>query len=164
MVSNCWARWSITCSTSLRAVRMTERVVFARLSEAPILVQDCVDAVESSTAGAVVTFAGVVRNHDGGRAVTLLEYEAHPSAGDVIAAVARQVADEFDAVTIAVAHRSGSLEVGETALACAVSSAHRSEAFAACARLVDAVKAQVPIWKRQHFADGSTEWVAAHSE
>jgi molybdopterin synthase catalytic subunit len=142
---------------------MTERVVVAQISPEPISIEECVAAVESVTAGAVVTFAGVVRNHDGGRGVSLLEYEAHPSAGEVIASVASQVAEEFSSVTIAVEHRSGSLAVGDVALACAVSAAHRAEAFAACARLVDAVKEQVPIWKRQHFTDGDVEWVAAHA-
>jgi molybdopterin synthase catalytic subunit len=141
---------------------MTERVVFARVSSVEISVEECVRAVEHSGAGAVVTFAGIVRNRDGGREVVSLEYEAHPSAAQVLERVATAVAEEFDAVTIAVEHRSGTLVVGELALACAVSSAHRSEAFTACARLVDAVKHEVPIWKRQLFVDGTDEWVAAH--
>jgi molybdopterin synthase catalytic subunit len=142
---------------------MTDRVVFARISAEPITVEDCVRAVENESAGAVVTFAGVVRNHDDGRGVSALEYEAHPTSGDVIAQVAQSVAERFDAVTIAVAHRSGSLTIGETALACAVASAHRREAFEACAALVDAVKELVPMWKLQTFTDGTQEWVAAHA-
>jgi len=141
---------------------MTDRVPLARISAETISVDDCVALVESATAGAVVTFAGIVRNHDGGRGVVSLEYEAHPSAGDVIAEVAQEVAAEFSSVTIAVEHRSGTLAVGETALACAVASAHRREAFDACAALVDAVKHRVPMWKLQRFADGTEEWVAAH--
>lgn len=140
---------------------MTESVVFARISESPITVEECADAVANATAGAVVTFAGVVRNHDDGRDVLTLDYTAHPSAGEVIERVAAAVAAEFPEVAIAVAHRIGSLEVGDVALACAASSAHRAEAFAACARLVDAVKESVPIWKHQGFADGTTEWVAS---
>ena len=140
---------------------MTESVVFARISESPITVEECADAVANATAGAVVTFAGVVRNHDDGRDVLTLDYTAHPSAGEVIERVAAAVAAEFPTVAIAVAHRIGSLEVGDVALACAASSAHRAEAFAACARLVDAVKESVPIWKHQGFADGTTEWVAS---
>jgi len=141
---------------------MTDRVVFARISAEPIAVDECVRAVEQASAGAVVTFAGVVRDHDGGRGVSILEYEAHPTAADVIAKVAESVAEQFESVTIAVAHRSGSLTIGETALACAVASAHRREAFEACAALVDAVKEQVPMWKLQTFTDGTKEWVAAH--
>ena len=141
---------------------MTDRVAFARISAEPITIADCVTAVEEATAGAVVTFAGIVRDHDGGRGVTTLDYEAHPSAGEVIATVAASVAERFPSVTIAVEHRSGSLVVGDTALACAASSAHRREAFEACAALVDAVKELVPMWKLQTFTDGTQEWVAAH--
>jgi molybdopterin synthase catalytic subunit len=109
----------------------------------------------------VVTFAGVVRDHDGGRSVRSLDYEAHPSADDVIAAVASSVAAEFPHVRIAIAHRVGSLVVGDLALAAAVSSAHRSDAFAACSRLIDEVKQHVPIWKEQRFSDGTSEWVGS---
>ena len=136
-----------------------ERVVFARVASTAITVAECADAVASVTAGAVVTFAGVVRDHDGGRGVLTLDYTAHPSASDVIASVAESVAAEHPGVSFAVAHRIGHLEVEDVALACAAASAHRADAFAACARLVDAVKESVPIWKHQHFADGTSEWV-----
>ena len=137
------------------------RVAFARVDPAPITVEECERAVASDSVGAVVTFAGVVRNHDGGKSVLSLEYSAHPSAESVIEQVAASVAAEFPSVTLAVAHRIGALEIGDVALACAAASAHRADGFAACARLVDEVKTRVPIWKKQHFADGSTEWVAA---
>lgn len=149
-------------STRWPAERMTDRVALARISSESISVDECARAVERDEAGAVVTFAGVVRNHDRGRDVVSLAYEAHPSAAEVIAAVAAEIAGQFESVRVAVEHRSGLLAVGEVALACAVSSAHRGEAFEACARLVDAVKARVPIWKLQRFADGTEEWVAAH--
>lgn len=141
--------------------RIAGRIVFARVDDSPITVEECATAVASRTAGAVVTFAGVVRDHDEGRGVLTLDYMAHPTAPDVIAAVAADVAAEFPSVTLAVAHRIGSLVVGDVALACAAASAHRAEAFAACARLVDAVKESVPIWKHQGFADGTAEWVAS---
>ena len=137
------------------------RVAFARVDPAPITVEECEQAVASDSVGAVVTFRGVVRNHDDGKSVLSLEYSAHPSAERVIEQVAALVAAEFPAVRLAVAHRVGALGIGDVALACAAASAHRADAFAACARLVDEVKARVPIWKKQHFADGSTEWVAA---
>ena len=79
----------------------------------------------------------------------------------MLAATAAAVAVQFPLVTIAVEHRIGSLVVGDVALACAVASAHRAEAFAACGRLVDAVKESVPVWKEQGFTDGTTEWVAS---
>jgi molybdopterin synthase catalytic subunit len=138
-----------------------EPVAFARLSDAPITLDTVTTAVGADAAGAVVTFAGIVRDHDGGRAVLSLDYEAHPSAAEVIAAVAATVAADFPGVRVAIEHRVGSLVVGDLALACAVSSAHRAEAFAACSRLVDEVKRRVPIWKQQHFADGSSEWVGS---
>jgi molybdopterin synthase catalytic subunit len=136
-------------------------VEFARLSAASITLEECRSAVASDDSGAIVTFAGIVRDHDGGRVVTSLDYEAHPSAEGVLAAVAESVASSYPGVRIAIEHRTGSLAVGDLALACAVSSAHRADAFAACSRLVDEVKRQVPIWKEQHFADGTTEWVGS---
>ncbi|WP_335920178.1 molybdenum cofactor biosynthesis protein MoaE [Marisediminicola antarctica] len=137
------------------------RVAFARISDEPITVEECDLAVATASAGALVSFAGVVRNHDEGRGVLTLDYTAHPSAGDVIASVADSVAAEFPGVNLAVVHRIGALQIGDIAIACAAASAHRAEAFAACARLVDAVKESVPIWKEQAFADGTTEWVAS---
>ncbi len=137
------------------------RVAFSRISDSPISVRECEAAVASVSAGAVVSFAGVVRDHDEGRGVLTLDYTAHPSAEDAITSVAQFIVDEFPHVRIAVAHRVGSLRVGDIALACAVSSAHRAEAFSACARLVDAIKESVPIWKEQGFTDGTSEWVAS---
>jgi molybdopterin synthase catalytic subunit len=116
-------------------------------------------AVADVRAGAVVSFAGVVRDHDHGRVVTLLEYEGHPSAEAVLREVAADIAADPDVYAVAVSHRIGHLEIGDIALAAAVSTAHRAAAFAACARLVDEVKARLPIWKRQVFGDGTEEWV-----
>jgi molybdopterin synthase catalytic subunit len=105
-----------------------------------------------------VYFAGVVRDHDGGRSVRSLQYEAHPDAEAMLARCCQQVAAETG-LAVAAAHRTGHLQIGDIVLAAAVSSAHRPEAFAACALLVERIKAEVPIWKRQHFADGVSEWV-----
>ncbi len=116
-------------------------------------------AVADPTAGAVVVFHGVVRDHDHGRGVTRLEYEGHPTAGAVLAEVAAEVAADPQVHAVAVSHRIGVLGVGDAALVAAVSSAHRAAAFAACARLVDEVKARLPVWKRQLFTDGTDEWV-----
>jgi molybdopterin synthase catalytic subunit len=116
-------------------------------------------AVASPAAGAVVSFAGVVRDHDHGRGVVELEYEAHPGAQQVLAEVAAEIAADPAVYAVAVSHRVGRLEIGDVALAAAVSTAHRAAAFAACARLVDEVKARLPVWKRQVFADGTEEWV-----
>ncbi|HWG99245.1 MAG TPA: molybdenum cofactor biosynthesis protein MoaE [Pilimelia sp.] len=116
-------------------------------------------AVADPRAGAVVSFQGVVRDHDHGRAVAALEYEGHPSAEAVLREVAEAVAADPAVYAVAVSHRVGPLAIGEVALVGAVSTAHRAAAFAACARLVDEAKARLPIWKRQVFADGTEEWV-----
>jgi len=116
-------------------------------------------AVAHPAAGAVVSFAGVVRDHDDGRDVLRLEYEAHPGAAAQLAEIAAEIAKNPAVYAVAVSHRIGALEIGDVALAAAVSCAHRSDAFAACALLVDEVKARLPIWKHQLFADGTDEWV-----
>jgi molybdopterin synthase catalytic subunit len=116
-------------------------------------------AVADPRAGAVVTFQGVVRDHDHGRGVTLLEYEGHPGAAAVLREVADEIAADPEVYAVAVSHRVGSLKIGDVALIAAVSTAHRAAAFAACARLVDEAKARLPIWKHQIFADGTDEWV-----
>ncbi len=138
-----------------------ERVLLADVVDRVVTVDEVAAAVATDQDGAVVTFAGVVRDHDDGKGVTALDYERHPSAGDVIAEVARTIAAEHPEVRIAVLHRVGALGIGDVALAAAVASPHRAEAFAACGALVDLVKERVPIWKHQRFTDGSDEWVAA---
>jgi molybdopterin synthase catalytic subunit len=125
----------------------------------PLDVTEHERAVADPRAGAVVSFAGVVRDHDHGRTVTLLEYEAHPSAEEVLREVAAEIAAEPAVYAVAVSHRVGPLAVGDVALAAAVATAHRADAFAACARLVDEVKSRIPVWKRQVFSDGTDEWV-----
>jgi molybdopterin synthase catalytic subunit len=116
-------------------------------------------AVEHPQAGGRVVFCGVVRDHDHGRSVVSLEYQGHPSAADILTEIAAEFAAEPDVLALAVSHRVGHLEVGDVALVAAVAAAHRGAAFDACARLVDQVKARLPIWKRQVFADGTDEWV-----
>jgi molybdopterin synthase catalytic subunit len=124
-----------------------------------ISVRDVEALVADRSAGAVVAFSGDVRDHDHGRPVDRLEYEGHPTAGAVLAAVAREVAARHDVIAIAVLHRVGPLRIGESALVAAVSAAHRQEAFAACADLVDETKHRLPVWKHQVFSDGTDEWV-----
>jgi molybdopterin synthase catalytic subunit len=116
-------------------------------------------AVADPRAGAVVSFQGVVRDHDGGRGVTLLEYEGHPTADKILREVADEIAADPAVYAVAVSHRVGTLEIGDVALVASVSTAHRAAAFEACARLVDEAKARLPIWKRQVFKDGTEEWV-----
>ncbi|MHA7305001.1 molybdenum cofactor biosynthesis protein MoaE [Arthrobacter sp. TMN-49] len=141
-------------------------VVAALLSADAISVDAAIAAVESDTAGAVVSFSGVVRNHDGGKDVVRLSYSAHPLAlgvlNGVVTSLAQSTADpDGHPVRIWVAHRVGALEIGEPALVCAVASSHRAEAFELCSALVERIKAEVPIWKEQFYSDGSVEWVGA---
>jgi molybdopterin synthase catalytic subunit/molybdopterin biosynthesis enzyme MoaB len=120
---------------------------------------DVAAEVSRAAAGAVVTFAGVVRDHDRGRTVSALHYEGHPDAGRVLAEVVAEALERPGVLAAAARHRTGDLAIGDLAFVAAVSAAHREEAFAACAWLVDEAKARLPIWKHQHFADGTDEWV-----
>ena len=115
--------------------------------------------VQGSKSGAVVTFSGDVRNHDGGKDVSTLTYEIHPSAQDVLKSVVSEVAARFAINDVAVAHRYGDIAIGECAFAVAVSADHREAAFEACGALVNEVKEKLPIWKHQVFTDGSDQWV-----
>lgn len=135
------------------------RVVYTSITENALDLAAHEAAVDDRRAGAVIWFQGVVRDHDHGRLVTRLAYEGHPSAARVLDEVAAEVAADPAVVAVAVSHRLGPLEIGEVALVAAVSTAHRAAGFAACARLVDEVKARLPVWKHQMFADGTDEWV-----
>lgn len=135
-------------------------VVRAAVSENPLSTEALASLVEHRAAGAVVTFGGAVRDHDGGRGVRELEYVGHPSADEVIGQVASELAGGAEGVrAVAVMHRLGLLGVGDLALSCAVAAEHRKQAFDACSELVDEVKRRLPIWKRQVFDDGTEEWV-----
>ncbi|MDG3011734.1 molybdenum cofactor biosynthesis protein MoaE [Rhodococcus sp. D2-41] len=134
----------------------------ADVTEDPISLVEHEELVAHESAGAVVGFSGVVRDHDGGRSVRALDYSAHPRAGEVIARIAAEVASTSPGVrAVSVSHRIGHLEIGDPALVCAVAADHRRAAFETCARLVDEVKAQLPVWKHQLFADGTDEWVGS---
>ncbi|MDJ0392038.1 molybdenum cofactor biosynthesis protein MoaE [Rhodococcus sp. G-MC3] len=135
---------------------MTE--LLAQISGEPLDSAVVESAVAGPEHGAVVVFSGVVRNHDGGQSVSALEYQAHPDAERFLAACCAEVAAE-SGLPVAAIHRVGELVVGDIALVAAVASPHRAEAFATCAALVERIKAEVPIWKRQHFAAGTSEWV-----
>jgi molybdenum cofactor synthesis domain-containing protein len=136
------------------------RVARALVTAEPLSVEEHAGLVEDDAAGAVVTFAGVVRDHDGGKGVRDLTYEGHPSASQVIADVVTELSARWTGVrAVAVSHRLGALTIGDVALAVAVAAEHRGQAFTACAELVDEVKARLPVWKHQHFADGTDEWV-----
>jgi molybdopterin synthase catalytic subunit len=129
--------------------------------DSPLSVDEVLAAVADDAAGGVVSFTGVVRSVDGGRAVTELEYSAHPGAEAALLAVAETIAAELPVIALAAVHRTGLLAVGDVAVVVAASAAHRGQAFEAARRLIDDLKEQVPIWKRQLFADGDEEWVGS---
>lgn len=135
---------------------MTE--LLARISSEPLDPAQVDAAVSGPTHGAVVLFSGVVRDHDDGKAVSTLEYQAHPDAEKFLRACCEAVSAE-SGLPVAAVHRVGHLRVGDLALVAAVASAHRAEAFTTCALLVERIKAEVPIWKRQGFESGTSEWV-----
>jgi molybdopterin synthase catalytic subunit len=123
--------------------------------EAPIDAVAVEALVAHPSAGAVVSFVGAVRDHNDGRAVTLLEYEAYGSmAAKEMVRIAEEIAAELPGVRLAAHHRIGALRVGDAAIVCAASAPHRGEAFEACRRLIDRIKERVPIWKREHGPDG----------
>jgi molybdopterin synthase catalytic subunit len=133
----------------------------AEMREEPLSVDEVRAAVSDPGAGAIALFAGTVRDTDGGHDVVRLSYSAHPSAEAELRRVAEKVAAEFDAIAVAAVHRVGDLDIGDLAVVVAVSTPHRGEAFEACRTLIDTLKHEVPIWKRQWFGDGSTEWVGS---
>jgi molybdopterin synthase catalytic subunit len=132
--------------------------VLARISAEPIDQRELEIFVGSSASGAVVTFSGVVRDHDDGRTVTALDYEAHPDAERFLRECCEEVAQRTG-LRVAAVHRVGALRIGDTALVAAAAAAHRREAFEACSDLVERIKSTIPVWKRQHFENGLSEWV-----
>jgi molybdopterin synthase catalytic subunit len=135
--------------------------LLAELSDTPLDVGGHLDAVASPKAGAVATFVGQVRDHDPEAAgeVVRLEYVAHPDAAAVLRRLAEEVRGHEGVLGLAVSHRVGVLHVGDVAIVCCVSTAHRALAFEVCRELVERVKAELPVWKRQVVADGSHAWV-----
>jgi molybdopterin synthase catalytic subunit len=134
-------------------------VPLAEVRETPLSLDEVYAAVSHPAAGAVVLFTGVVRDHDGGRDVTSLDYSAHPTATAELRRVAEAIADQEDVRALAATHRVGGLVVGDLAVVVAASAAHRAAAFTAARRLIDELKEQVPLWKHQVFASGDPEWV-----
>ena len=132
--------------------------VLASISDSPLDRATIEAFVRTSVDGAVVTFEGVIRDHDHGAGVSALDYEAHPDAATFLREVCAEIVAE-SGLRVAAAHRIGHLVVGDVALIASVAAPHRADAFAACARLVDLIKERVPIWKRQHLEDGVSEWV-----
>src|SRR5690242_11268724 len=129
------------------------------LRETPLDVDEVVAALDDEGSGGLTLFVGRVRDHDHGLGVLGLEYSAHPSALDTLRQVCLEVAEQYDVRAVAAVHRVGRLAIGDVAVIVATTSAHRGTSFDASRALIDSLKATVPIWKHQQFADGSDEWV-----
>jgi MoaE-MoaD fusion protein len=129
----------------------------------PVDMEALVRAVAVPAAGATVTFAGTTRRNNAGRVVIRLEYEAYePMALSEIRKLAREAGDRFRIIRIAITHRIGLVNIGETSVAIAVSAVHRAEAFEACRFAIDRIKEIVPIWKKEYF-EGGEIWVGCQA-
>lgn len=151
---------SVTAQLAFNTERSTGAgiVTTAHVSEQPVDLAGLEASVMNDAAGAVLVFNGRVRNHDLGRSVDGIDYCAHPSASSTLADIAQKVAMEFGLHAIAVQHRVGHLDIGDVALGAAVSASHRKEAFLALDTLVNRIKLELPVWKKQDFSDGTSQW------
>ena len=131
------------------------------IQETPLSVDEVLTSLDDEASGGLVLFVGRVRDHDHGKGVTGLSYSAHPSASERLREVCARIAEEYDVTGLAAVHRVGDLAIGDLAVVVATTSAHRGTSFEASRALIDTLKAEVPIWKHQLFADGSEEWVGA---
>ena len=129
------------------------------LLKEPLDEQSVHRALADERAGGVAVFVGTVRDHDAGRGVTALSYSAHPTALRRLQDVCSSAAERHDVLGVAAVHRLGDLGIGDLAVVVGACAVHRDEAFTACRWLIDELKATVPIWKHQLFADGGSEWV-----
>ncbi len=140
---------------------MSDPIRLLAIRDTALSVDEVLAAVADPRAGGVAVFLGAVRDHDEDRPVTELGYTAHPSALAELRRVAEAVVAGYPVCGLAAVHRTGDLAVGDLAVVIAVSCPHRGEAFDAARRLIDDLKAEVPLWKHQRFSDGETEWVGS---
>jgi molybdopterin synthase catalytic subunit len=123
------------------------------------------ELVRRNGCGAVVTFLGTVREMTDGKVTAALDYEAHSSMAEKkMAEIEAETRQRWPVVEMVMEHRLGHLEVGEVSVAVAVSCPHRAQAFEACRHAIDRLKELVPIWKKENWADGGTEWVHPSTE
>ncbi|NYE19332.1 molybdenum cofactor biosynthesis protein MoaE [Microbacterium immunditiarum] len=137
-----------------------DAVRVAAISADPLDLDAHLAAIDDATAGAVTTFVGRVRDHDpdASTAVVALEYTSHPDAEPTLRRIAEEAIGETDAI-VAVSHRIGRLAVGDAAVVIAVASPHRAEAFEVCRAIIETIKTELPVWKRQIEADGTSTWL-----
>lgn len=128
------------------------------ITDEPLDTGALIDSARRDTCGAVASFVGVVRNHDGGESVDAIEYSSHPSSQQILRDIAVEFKDRPGVHRIVAWHRVGHLEIGEDAMVVAVAAEHRAQAFRAVEAIVEDVKAKLPIWKKQELTDGSHNW------
>ena len=128
------------------------------ITDEPLDTGALIDSARRDTCGAVASFIGVVRNHDGGESVDAIEYSSHPSSQQILRDIVMEFKDRPGVHCIAAWHRVGHLEIGEDAMVVAVAAEHRAQAFRAVEAIVEEVKAKLPIWKKQELTDGSHNW------
>ncbi|WP_178381736.1 molybdenum cofactor biosynthesis protein MoaE [[Phormidium ambiguum] IAM M-71] len=129
---------------------------------APLLLEEVYALADAPANGAIVVMSGMVRNQTDGKAVVALEYQAYqPMALQIFAQIAAEIRKSWtDVNRVVIHHRIGKLKIGEISVLVAVGCPHRSEAFAACQYAIDTLKHNAPIWKKEHWADGSSSWVS----
>jgi molybdopterin synthase catalytic subunit len=133
--------------------------MLVEITTEPLTIEPFIQHVRRDDCGALALFLGVVRNHSAGRRVLHLEYDSYPEMAErKLREVAEEALARWPIADVAIAHRTGRLEIGETSLLVVVSSSHRREAFAACQHIVDRVKEVVPIWKKEVW-DGGESWI-----
>ena len=133
------------------------------LSDEPLSIERVVDEVRDDEAGAIATFTGTTRISSRGRRVTRLEYEAYEGmAENVMRGIAQELRKRYNVSNVAIHHRIGTVGIGETSVVIAVSAPHRADALAACRDAIDALKEQVPLWKKEVY-DGGEEWIGRGS-
>lgn len=130
-----------------------------RVTAEPLDAAAVVRVVDAPGTGAVTTFLGLVRDHNQGRAVLFLDYEAYaPLAEKALARIVTEAEDQWAGIRLAIHHRTGRVEIGEASVIIAAASAHRADAFAACRYAIERIKQIVPIWKHEHF-EGGEVWI-----
>ncbi len=138
-------------------------MIWTGITDDAIATDEVLSRVGADRDGAVLLFLGVVRDHNGGRPVTGMEYEAYREmAESVLGDIAAEVEERWRTDRIVVLHRIGALDVGEASVAIAVSTPHRAEAYAASRYVIEEIKERLPVWKKEHYEDGDRRWVPGH--
>ncbi len=142
-----------------------EEVLHAKIVRSPIKLETLISKVSSPTCGAILTFAGAVRQDtDTRKSVVRIAYEGYESMSEEVLRRIAETAARAHHARVAVEHRLGSLQIGETSVGIAVASPHRADGFAALREIIESIKKDLPIWKKEEFSDGSTEWVNCRME